>query len=219
MGFYILTKVLSNYNLTIALFDAQTLSYRKILVHAYRNTRIPKINVNNNYYTSLETSFNNWDAAAIEFEFSNNTDLAKAVNCVVKFKGKRPRQAKKNSTRVMREVNRMWKQGFYNSKDLELKKALVLIHKAFREAFINIRKVLTEDIYNCIPDNLTIDLKGSKQNIKSLYYFDASVGKYRLRSDIKLSPTDLRKMQLTIVPYVFEKIYGKYLYGLGGKIS
>lgn len=216
MGFSVLTNALNGMALRGGLFDAQALAYRKITSIQWRDTVLPVgedeavYDLDNDFYDALKDKFDDWNSEAVERELRAGSDLAQAVNSVVKIRGKSIKRAKKQSTRVMREVNKMWKQGYYGEENKELRHALDDMHRAFRESFVNIRFTLREDAYNCIPKDLSVTLKnGDKLNVSSLYTFDEAINKYRMQDNVHLSATDLRLLQLTIAPYIFAKIYGK----------
>lgn len=218
MGYSILTNSLNGLTLRGGLFDAQMLSYLKIMPVKWRDILLPvgeDITVydpDNTFYSALKEKFDDWSSEDVAKELQSGSDLAKAVNSVVKIKRKSMKHAKKQSARVMREVNKMWKQGHYGEKNKDLRKALDIIHRAFRESFITIRFALKTDAYRCIPQGLEIMMQnGEKKEISSLYVFDQAADKYRIRDDVRLSATDLRYLQLAISPYIFEKIHARLL--------
>lgn len=224
MGYEILSEVLAGDTLTGGLFDAQTISYKKIISKNWRDHILPigqdktVFNPNNTYYTALKTKFDSWDTQAID-NLENNqnptsgqTYLVQAVNSVAKMKGRKTiKRAKKQSNRVIREVRKIWKQGLYGDKKeraTDLKDALELIHKAFLESFIYMRSSLRKDLFDCIPANLQIKLNsGLEMTVTSLYEYSKDLDKYVIREDIAISKTDMRNLQLLIAPYLFNKIY------------
>lgn len=217
MSFSILSNSLVNQDNSTALrkglFDAQTLSYRKILAQSWRDELLPDIEClsKNTYYKVLKSLFDDWDAAAVLNQLTENDDLTKAVNSL-RIKGyKSIRRAKKQSTRVYKEVRKMWKRGYYGcpkGREKEMEDALKNIHKAFRESFVILRLSLKKEIYDCIPDNLKVTLhNGNIHNISSLYIYDETVNKYKLDPEITFTSRDLRYIQLSMTPYVFPKIH------------
>ncbi len=210
MAFETLNNTLNGADLRRALFDAQSISYRLISLNKYRNEPInigENQNKQNNYYNTLRLIFNDWNTDAVDEQMSYNDDLTNAVKAVVTTRGiRRVKRAKKQSSRVWREVNRMWKQGFYG-KDEEIHKAIDLLHKAYRETFINIRTKLRPELYSCIPDTLIISLTNRREIVKNLYIFDDSRKAYILNKDLISSTEDLKKLQFLIAPYVFKAIY------------
>lgn len=218
MGYSILVSTLNGIQLRGGLFDAQVVSYLKMIAVKWQDTPLPVgedtavYNPDNTFFSALKEKFDDWASEDIAQELRSGSDLAQAVNSVVKMKKKSIKHAKKQSTRVMREVNKMWKQGHYGEKDKDLRKALDIFHWAFRESFIMLRYTLKADVYHCIPENLEITLQdGEKKKVCSLFIFDESINKYRRRDDVHLSTTDLRYLQLAIVPYIFEKIQAKLI--------
>ena len=222
MGYEILSEVLTGVALKNGLFDAQTLSYRKIIPKSWRDYQIPIgqdktiFDPNNTYFMALKVKFDNWNMTTIDALENNQnptlgqTYLIQAVNSVAKIKGRKTiRRAKKQSNRVIREVRKMWNQGYYGDKKVtDLKKALELIHEAFRESFIYTRPVLRKSLYDCIPTNLEITLTtGVAMPVSSLYKYSEALDKYVISDDVVMSQTDMRKLQLLIAPYLFEKIY------------
>lgn len=217
MGFSILSNSLVNQGNSTALrnglFEAQTLSYRKILKRFWRDELLPNIMCipQNTYYNVLKSDFDNWDAVSVSNQLAKDDDLTKAVNCLHIKGHKSIRRSKKQSTRVYKEVRKMWKKGYYGcpkGKEKEMEDALKNIHKAFRESFVILRSSLKKEIYNCIPDNLEITLQnGNIHNISSLYIYDESVKKYKLDQEVKFTARDLRYIQLSITPYIFSKIH------------
>lgn len=223
MGYSILTDTLSGNELRVGLFDAQTLSYRKIMPRRWRENSLPVeekdifYNSDDLYYRALKDSFDSWNTQNVESAFAQNDDLCKAVNSIVKIRGKRSiKKMKKQSTRVLREVRKMWKRGYYVDKrrkmsletERQLKFALEIIHKAFRESFIVIRTALRPDVYSRIPQDLVVILgNGEERTVSSLFAFDEISGRYKLNQKIRFSSIDLRCIQLAIVPYIFSTIH------------
>ncbi|MCI8796146.1 MAG: hypothetical protein HFG89_04730 [Dorea sp.] len=217
MSFSILSNSLVNKDNSTALrkglFEAQTLSYRKILSQSWRDELLPDIEClsKNTYYKVLQTLFDDWDAAAVLSQLTENDDLTKAVNSL-RIKGcKSIRRSKKQSTRVYKEVRKMWKKGYYGcpkEREKEMEDALKNIHKAFRESFIILRLVLRKEVYDCIPSKLKVTLhNGNIYNISSLYIYDKALNKYKLDQEITFTFKDLRYIQLSITPYIFSKIH------------
>lgn len=227
MGYSVLKNTLEGIDLRIALFDVQSLSYRIITQRKYRDIPLPigdngyaGYNPNNTYYDALKEKFDLWNANAVQDIYEKeldgdgnyvNKELLKIVQSVIKINGKRRiRRAKKQSTRVIKEVRKMFQRGYYGNKNEELKKALELFHKAFRESFVIIRTTLPPSIYKCIPQDLSITLyNGETYNLSSLYQPDVEVKRYLLRKDIQISFTDLRNIQILIAPHIFEEIHLK----------
>jgi len=211
MAFEKLNNTLNGADLRRALFDAQSISYRLISLKKSRNEPIKigeSMIIHNNYYNVLRVIFNDWNSDAVDEQMSYNDDLTNAVKSVVTKRNiRRVKRAKKQSSRIWREVNRMWKQGFYG-RDEEIHKAIDLLHKAYRETFINVRTKLRPELYACIPDTLVISLPSRKEIVKNLYVFDDSRKAYILNKDIIYSAKDLRELQFLIAPYVFKAIHG-----------
>jgi len=207
MAFEILRDTLAGDDLRQALFDAQSLSYRLTTMKTFRNEPI-RINGKgaNRYYSDLREIFNEWDSDAVDEQISNNDDLTKAVKSVVRTRGiRRIKKAKKQSSRVMREVNKMWKRGLYGE-DRDIYDAIVLLHRAYRETFVTVRTKLRTELYACIPDDLSISLSTRREIVKNLYDFDSSKDAYVLNKNLIPSSRDIRELQLLIAPYVFEAI-------------
>lgn len=215
MGFSALSEVLVGADLRGALFEAQTLSYRLLILKCYRNRMLPIgndptiLDIHNPYYNTLRSNFDAWDSAAVEEQMSDDGVLTQAVRSTILIRGKkRTKRAKKQSSRVLREAKKMWKLRYYGE-NKDILDAIYLIHKAFRESFLNIRLTLRTELYECIPEFLTIKLNNQIYLVRSLYLLDEGENRYRLRRDIVSSSNNLRDLQLEIVPYIFEKIYMK----------
>lgn len=86
MGFSILSKTLVNQGNNTALrnglFEAQTLSYRKILKQFWRDELLPDIMYipPNIYYNVLKSNFDDWDAVSVSEQLARDDDLTKAVS-------------------------------------------------------------------------------------------------------------------------------------------
>lgn len=213
MGFSILTKVLVDADLRAALFDAQTLSYCLLISKSYRNKNIsigedPSIlDIQNSYYAALRESYNAWDAEAVDEQMADDVILTLTVKSVVRTRGKkRCKRAKKQSARVLREAKKMWKAKHYGD-DKDIISAINLIHLAFRESFLNVRIILTRDLYESIPENLTFKIGDETHLVRSLYSYNKEENRYILKRSIISSPHNMRDFQLAIAPYIFEKIY------------
>ena len=213
MSFAILKNTLVGDDLREGLFDAQVLCYKILQKKTDRDLSLiigdspNEFRLNNRYYNELKRIFNLWNSQAVEDQMKEDDDLCKAVKTTVRLKAlKRIRRVTKQTTRVRREVNKRWKQGLYG-KNREIRRAINLIHSAYRETFVNVRKRLIKDAYDCIPDTLTITIQGKKEFIKYLYEYDAACNLYVLKSNIITSTEKLRELQMIIAPYIFNTIF------------
>lgn len=207
MAFEILCNTLAGNDLRQALFDAQSLSYRLTTIKSFRNEPILiGENEPNTYYSDLRVIYNEWNSNAVDKQISNDDDLTIAVKAVVRTRGiRRVKKAKKQSSRVMREVNKMWKQGLYG-KDRSIYEAIKLLHMAYRETFLNVRTKLRAELYNSIPDDLCITLSTRKEIVRNLYEYDKLTDRYILNKNLVISSRDIRMLQFLIAPYLFECI-------------
>lgn len=203
---------LANFNtgeaLKYSLFDAQVMAYKIIINRYLRDINMPiEAEVDEVYYKELLYEFNS--LTNIEIDRDQARVMIDIVIDVIGSKGdyNKIRKAKKRTTRIYNEVRKMYKNGYYGEKSYQLQKDLLKLHNAFKEAFINIRRFLRKELYETIPSDLTITmLSGDNMGISDIYIWDEVNKYYKLNPEIRFSKTELRKVQLTISSFIFDRI-------------
>ncbi len=207
-GLIRLTYRLKGDALRQALYDAQALAYKLVISHYLRDIDMPIEAEDERYYQELVDEYNK-----MTNEIINDDSFTKnLINIVIEVIGKpgdynKFKKAKKRTTRVYKDIRKMYKNGFYGIKNSELEKELLKLHFAFKESFINFRRCLKYEYYELIPDNIDITLyNGNTVKMSDLYINNTLNNCYVINPELKLAKTDLRLIQLTISKYIFNSI-------------
>ena len=161
MGYEGFKKYLRGIDLREALFEAQAFSYKLIMQRRDRNQKItitppPKNKMyENDILDYVIERFNGFTIAGVDKHIQERKDFYKIAKSILFCTNcHNMKRAKKQSTRVMREVKKMWKDGCYDEKNTNELAGLECFHKAYRETFLIVRTRLPQKVYNLIPNDL-----------------------------------------------------------------
>lgn len=179
------------------LINLQSHAYRSIINDDLKTLPI-QIDIDNDgdLYGIFKENYNQYIGMPIPEED------AVFVSYVVPRKNKSIKKKKKNATRIKKEMLRMCVNGFLENDD-KTKKCIRDFESVIRESFVIIRKVLKEEAYNALPDQLKI-LNGT--SIPSNQYYvqsDVDDKTYTLNKDLVISGMDRRFVQYQVAESVF----------------
>jgi hypothetical protein len=196
------------------LFSFHCLSYMLLLEKIFYDDNFPIHwnhlfpEDNNLEYEKLVSCYDDLDSKYMADSFKYKTQLLLSAQKVIGAKNGEAdnlRRRKKRESRVYKEVILQFKAGMYGDKSDKLYDALLSFHYAFRESFIKIRSHINKEQYDLLPENLKITLEdNTTHTIMSLFIWDKRNNFY-LDRDKKFTKKDLRRIQLTIAPFIFRK--------------
>lgn len=181
---------------------------KTMLTSSYRDLKIPLNPEDITFFGTFVDKYNLFDQKSYSEYFNGSNkinEFSKLILLLNYSKGKkRKRGIKKNSTRIYSDIRKVCIQYGIHISEPKYCESLKLGYHSYREALINIRTRLRTKLFEAIPSDLSLVLVNGKSIIvKDLYAFEELKKCYVLDKNIQMSKTDLRNLQILIMPYIF----------------
>ena len=178
-------------------------------------TEMQVLGESNKVYLEWRDDYNEYNIIGFDDFMEDDKDFAEAIKKMRGiFKGgkrKNYKRLKKKTTRLHKDIMKICTTNKISvEKHQEFYVGLRAGFFAYREAMVNVRRRLSDELYQLIPDTLSIEKEGKKYKIKDLYKETIShnfAPYYCLDDKIKLTKDDLRRIQLEIYPHLFRHVY------------
>lgn len=202
---------------------------KKILIPKYRDITIPIDSIGALGYKNIDfdqfvTEFNTYNAEEYNRFINMDIDLTKIFMEMTYSIGKRKRykRIKKISGIIYKDFILECKRNDIKVEYPNFEKALKILFHAYKETLINVRRRLSVEHFNKIPDELIIKIGEEEKSVKTVYVLDEKKSYYCLDKNIHLTSDDLRAIQHSIVPYIFKDLFlrmakSKRRFHYGGK--
>ena len=194
-----------------ALINIQSKAYKSILV---RTELDHDLLVNN---TGLFNLFkDDYNSVTIYMMKHLSEDTKKLIRHVVYTTHRKSiKRTKKNASRIRKEMKKAYISCFPNDVNkIDFLNSVDIFYSAIKDSFIISRRRLSVEAYNAIPDSLTEVCEANNKTylIKDAFVLNQTTGKYHFldtmsNPDIYLTNSDLRNINRTIAPYIFDVIH------------